>query len=132
MTKMENRKVPIDSKCIVHSLRDRAVRSSDPSAERIMLMAADAIGNLEQEVIQLKEKLREQEEKNKWISAKERLPERSGEYLVMIVGAERPTALWYNPVEDIWFEDDYRDCYPVLSWKPFPEKPKEVDHESES
>ena len=131
MTEMENRKEPMNPKSIVHSLRDRVVRSSDVSAGRIMLRAADAIRNLEQEVIRLKEKLREQEEKNKWISTKERLPERSGEYLVMIVGAERPTALWYNPVEDVWFEDDYRDCYPVLSWKPIPEKPKEVDHESE-
>ena len=125
MEEKENRSEPMNPKSIVHSLRDRAVRSSDLSAGRIMLKAAKEIESLEQEVIRLKEKLREQEEKNKWISTKERLPERSDEYLVMIIGAERPTALWYNPVEDIWFSDDWRDQYPVEMWKYLPEAPAE-------
>lgn len=61
----------------------------------------------------------------KWIPVTEDRPREPGEYIVKIVGAGRATSLWYNPVEDVWFNDDYRDTYPVSHWMPLPGLPKE-------
>lgn len=76
----------------------------------------------------------------KWIPAKERLPNKpSGdeyywcsshkadvpvcEYIVMIKGAELPTALFWDGCH--WFDIDGNETlYPVVAWMPFP-KPYE-------
>lgn len=62
-----------------------------------------------------------------WIPITEDKPKTSGEYIVWIIGANQPTSLWYNPVEDVWFNDDYRDAYPVSHWMQMPELPKEKE-----
>lgn len=60
----------------------------------------------------------------KWIPVTDENPKEAGEYIVKIAYASAATALWYNPVEDVWFSDDYRDTYPVTHWMPLPEPPK--------
>ena len=60
----------------------------------------------------------------KWIPVTDENPKEAGEYIVKIAYASHATALWYNPVEDVWFSDDYRDRYPVTHWMPLPEPPK--------
>lgn len=60
----------------------------------------------------------------RWIPVTEQTPKESGEYIVKIAYASAATALWYNPVEDVWFSDDYRDRYPVTHWMTMPELPK--------
>lgn len=65
-----------------------------------------------------------------WIPVSERLPEESGEYNVMIKGAERATSLWYSQLSNGWYnfdDDDYKEPYDdVTHWMPLPEAPKEV------
>ena len=60
----------------------------------------------------------------KWIPVTDENPKEAGEYIVKIAYASAATALWYNPVEDVWFSDDYRDTYTVTHWMPLPEQPK--------
>lgn len=60
----------------------------------------------------------------KWIPVTDENPKEAGEYIVKIAYASAATALWYNPVEDVWFSDDYRDTYPVTHWMYMPEPPK--------
>ena len=58
-----------------------------------------------------------------WISMKDRPPEESGEYIVMIYGEENPTFLVYR--KDMGrFCDDYDNKYNVTHWKPFPKAPE--------
>lgn len=59
-----------------------------------------------------------------WIPVTDENPKEAGEYIVKIAYASAATALWYNPVEDVWFSDDYRDTYPVTHWMYMPEPPK--------
>lgn len=60
----------------------------------------------------------------KWIPVTDENPKEAGEYIVKIAYASAATALWYNPVEDVWFSDDYRDTYPVTHWMYMPDPPK--------
>lgn len=61
-----------------------------------------------------------------WILCKDRLPDKSGEYIVMIAGAELPgaelpTCLHFLSSDNSWFdmEKDYKISY----WRPFPKPP---------
>ena len=60
----------------------------------------------------------------KWIPASDP-PEDHNEYLVMIKGANRPTALWYSPNSGTWHECGALISYPVTHWMPLPQPPKE-------
>lgn len=70
----------------------------------------------------------------KWISVKERLPEKRGIYLAHIVHHNcKNDSYWcvcveyYNP-EDGW--TSLSDLYEVTHWMPLPEPPKEETHET--
>ena len=54
-----------------------------------------------------------------WIPCSERLPKKSGEYVVMISGAELPTCLNFLSSDNSWF--DTEKDYEVLYWQPLPE-----------
>ncbi len=54
-----------------------------------------------------------------WISCSERLPEKYGEYIAMIAGAEESTHLWYAP-DCCYWEDEVGNTYSVLAWQPYP------------
>ena len=58
----------------------------------------------------------------KWISVKDRLPDRDGWYLAMIKWADEATTLYFS--DDYWrdIEDDI--CF-VSHWMPMPMPPKE-------
>lgn len=58
----------METKQIINGLLDRADRMADQSAGRIMKQAA--------------ERLRELDRSGKWVSVKEELPKRNGDYLV--------------------------------------------------
>ena len=62
----------------------------------------------------------------RWIPFKAAKPAEDGEYLVMIVGATQPTTLWYDPEEEMFFEEDTEleaVYYPVTHWAELPEGP---------
>ncbi len=54
-----------------------------------------------------------------WIPCSERLPKKSGEYIVMISGAELPTCLNFLSSDNSWF--DMEKDYEVSYWQPLPE-----------
>lgn len=54
-----------------------------------------------------------------WITCSERLPKKSGEYIVMISGAELPTCLNFLSSDNSWF--DMEKDYEVSYWQPLPE-----------
>ncbi|MBQ1934380.1 MAG: hypothetical protein II370_05205 [Clostridia bacterium] len=62
-----------------------------------------------------------------WIDAKAAKPVEADEYLVMVAGAGKPTTLWYDPDEEMFYEED---CdfepvyYSVTHWAEMPEGPK--------
>ena len=70
------------------------------------------------------------EKQPKWISVKERLPEKAGRYLVCAVnrygGDRQITAAYYQ------FGARFHlvDLYEVTHWMPLPEPPKEDNHEN--
>lgn len=67
-------KEPICLKEVIDALQDKAVRSADQSAGRIMLKAVTVIKCLGQQVNELRRNLKELEEKQRWIPVTERLP----------------------------------------------------------
>ena len=66
---------------------------------------------------------------NGWIACSERLPEKQGEYIVMIEGAIIPTCLTYNNISQTWYGIDYDalNYYSVVAWQPLPEPYKESE-----
>lgn len=56
-----------------------------------------------------------------WIPCKDRLPDKSGEYIVMISGAELPTCLHFLSSDNSWF--DMEKDYKVSYWRHFPKPP---------
>lgn len=56
-----------------------------------------------------------------WISCKDRLPDKSGEYIVMIAGSELPTCLHFLSSDNSWF--DVEKDYKISHWRPFPKPP---------
>ena len=59
----------------------------------------------------------------KWISVKERLPERNKRILVAFKGGMVTTSMCINEASCFLFENDYGK---VTHWMPLPEPPKEV------
>ena len=86
-------------------------------------------------ILTLADKLEEALGKNginggiEWIPSKFAKPLEADEYLVMIVGSEKPTTLWYDPDEEAFYEEGF--CgegiwYPVTHWAELPEGPNET------
>lgn len=61
-------------------------------------------------------------QREKWIPCGERLPEKSGEYNVMIEGASLPTTLNFLESDKSWF--DMEKEYTVKWWMPLPTPPE--------
>lgn len=62
-------------------------------------------------------------QREKWIPCGERLPEKSGEYNVMIEGATLPTTLYFEEPDNEW--NDGENVYSVVAWMPLPTPPEE-------
>lgn len=61
----------------------------------------------------------------RWIPVTERLPEKWGEYLVMIEGDKVPTTLYYEWADKYWFDFPNGRKFVATHWMPMPEPPKE-------
>ena len=59
---------------------------------------------------------------DKWISVKDRLPEKNGWYLVMIKWADEATTLYF--FDNSWYDEE-DEVYSVTHWMPLPMPPKE-------
>lgn len=62
-------------------------------------------------------------QRQEWIWCRDRLPEKSGEYNVMIEGATLPTTLHFLETDKTWF--DTGEEYTVKWWMPLPAPPEE-------
>lgn len=71
------------------------------------------------QIQELKKEIRELKERvPKWIPVKERLPERSGWYMVATkIGGEVPWVRWYSTREQKFFDAASK----ALAWMPLPE-----------
>ena len=78
----------------------------------IPCMAHDALALIE----------RLEEERLCWVDAKDGLPEDDNEYMVWIVGADKPTVLYFDTTEKEFFEttEDGCICYSVTKWAEMP------------
>lgn len=95
---------------------------------------ADALENHESHVLALQkeiEKLRGQlevERRPQWVSVSERLPEKTGDYIVHICWAETSTVLTYygkrKNGEQLWRDED-GNYHNVTHWMHLPDGPKE-------
>ena len=61
----------------------------------------------------------------RWIPVTERLPEKQGEYFVMIEGDKISTTLYYEWADKYWFDFPNGRKFVVTHWMPLPEPPKE-------
>jgi hypothetical protein len=62
----------------------------------------------------------------RWIPVTERLPEKWGEYLVMIEGDKRSTTLYYEWADKYWFDFPNGRKFVVTHWMPLPPAPEDV------
>ena len=69
-----------------------------------------------------KEILRRSASMISWVSVEDALPEDDDEYMVWIVGADKPTVLYFDTTEKEFFEDteDGYICYSVTKWAEMP------------
>lgn len=60
-----------------------------------------------------------------WIPCKLAKPAEADEYLVMVAGAKKPTTLWYDSDEEMFYEEygDETGWYPVTHWAMLPVGP---------
>ena len=115
-------KEPICLKEVIDGLQDKAVRSADQSAGRIMLKAVTVIKCLGQQVNELRGNLKELEEKQQWIPVTERLPKRGADIIVCSHRTIKPvvfTTYFWDEKHDNWLG--------ITHWMPLPEPPKEVE-----
>ena len=111
----------METKLIVSWLYDKAARAHDHSYARMLNMTA--------------KRLRELDEKQRWIPVTERLPEKTIDVLLYFGGKYKNQAVgfWHGCEECgavYWcaYTDDgfYTDCdYKPTHWMPLPEPPKE-------
>ena len=94
----------------------------------IVIQAANLLDAQQKRIEELEAALREQEER-RWISADERLPEKSGYYLVASKTGIKvlPYSAKYNRFNccDCWGDDAVEYAIKIDSWMPLPEPPKE-------
>lgn len=106
----------------------------DVCIPKMTATCANALENHETHVLALQkeiEKLRGQlevERRPQWVSVSERLPEKTGDYIVHTRWAETSTVLTYygkrKNGEQLWCDAD-GNYYNVTHWMPLPEAPKE-------
>jgi hypothetical protein len=100
---------------IVSWLYDKAARAHDHSYARMLNMTA--------------KRLRELDEKQKWIPVTERLPENFISVLGYMTDAgDFPPVRECYTVGNAFFFPALSDVHPVSHWMPLPEPPKEVDN----
>jgi hypothetical protein len=117
----------METKLIVSWLYDKAARAHDHSYARMLNMTA--------------KRLRELDDKQRWIPVTERLPEKITNKVIVRCQNDyigfghyedyKGKRTWYNLESDRPFTDwDLEDCesYAVTHWMPLPEPPKEVDN----
>ena len=85
------------------------------------IAAADAIEELICEVADEHNARLDAEERQHWIPVTERLPEKSGSYLVFVYGEVTEMNFWYGKWHRL--RDDYTKA--VTHWMPLPQPPKE-------
>lgn len=71
--------------------------------------------------------------KGEWISTAERVPLRTGEYIVVIEGFSVATALYYDAAMRVWIDrlDEEPAYYRVSFWMEMPEVPGEAKKQKE-
>lgn len=62
----------------------------------------------------------------RWIPVTERLPEKWGEYLVMIEGDTVSTTLYYEWADKYWFDFPNGRKFVVTHWMPLPPAPEDT------
>lgn len=62
---------------------------------------------------------------NSWVSAKDKLPDQTGDYIIHVSKGYTTIDEYYNG----WYFYDGSDGIEVTHWQPLPEKPKENDNE---
>lgn len=98
----------METKLIVSWLYDKAARAHDHSYARMLNMTA--------------KRLRELDEKQRWIPVAERLPEYGQEIIAYSGNVLKPTVYgvhYWNKEFDNWAR--------ITHWMPLPEPPKEVE-----
>ena len=99
----------METKQIISWLYDKAARAMDHSYARMLNMTA--------------RRLRELDEKQRWIPVAERLPEESGEYIAYCGEYDGICVLYYEILET---KGKWRSkLKEVTYWMPLPEPPKE-------
>ena len=58
-----------------------------------------------------------------WVSIENSRPQKDGDYLVVIKGAEIPTVLSYLKKCECFYDEDHEISYNVTHWCPLPEMP---------
>lgn len=98
----------------------KTLEMSEAIAERCVLTCVDC-GNLNEHIYNLNQRIAELESKQRWISVSERLPEKSGTYLV-----------WYKHYLEManfdWISTKWQICYTnwitdIDYWMPLPVPP---------
>ena len=92
---------------IINWILDKAARAPNHSYVRMLELTAS--------------RLRELEEKQRWIPVTERLPERGQEVLVYDGGVLKPEVHSYS-----FWHQDFSSWSRITHWLPLPEPPKEV------
>lgn len=111
----------METKQIISWLYDKAARAQDHSYARMLNMTA--------------KRLKELDEKQRWIPVTERLP-KAFEHVLINAPGDKP----FNTVHEahlrkdrLWDTGLYRyDMEDITHWMPLPEPPKEEDHEPET
>lgn len=112
----------MEVKPIINSLLDKAVRSPDTSAMRIMQRAAVMLWDLDKKVKILEERQVTVDWDKRWIPVTERLPERGQEVVVFSGGVLKGDVFAY-----LFWNKDYASWANITHWMPLPEPPKEVE-----
>jgi hypothetical protein len=98
----------METKQIISWLYDKAARAMDHSYARMLNMTA--------------KRLRELDEKQRWIPVTERLPEPGQEVIVFSGGVVEGTVFAYH-----FWNKDFQSWQHITHWMPLPEPPKEVE-----
>ena len=112
----------MEVKPIINSLLDKAVRSPDTSAMRIMQRAAAMLRDLDKKVKILEERQATVDWDKRWIPVTERLPELGQEVIVFSGGVVEGSVFAYH-----FWNKDFQSWLHITHWMPMPEPPKEVE-----
>ena len=104
-----------------HYPEDFVAYKMDADFANTVREAANAIEKLICEVADEHNARLDAEERQHWIPVTERLPEKSGSYLVFVYGEVTEMNFWYGKWHRL--RDDYTKA--VTHWMPLPQPPKE-------